>query len=214
MRVHRVILAASSKFFANMLGTKISQAEHVNDFTLDGLDGNLLERLVSFLYTGNLELDAKNVPRYLYVAQKYQLEALELKCVRFRARLISIDNCISLLLLGDQQHEPELKEEALQIVCKEFEAIPAHEMCQLDCKTFAEVLERDTITAPEEVIFDRLVQWICFDEMDRSKHAADLIKLIRLKHIATKVGTRMKGFTSNMLGLIFRSHHSGTGRES
>lgn len=154
---------------------------------MDGVDGHLLNEMVSFFYTGRLEVNDTNVREYLNVALKYELKLLQQKCVEFRCGQISIGNCIDWLTFANENHLQKLCENAFHVVCKEFENISSPEMCKMDFENFEEVIKSDRNTASEEVIFDRLVQWIAFDEMDRSKHASDLLQSIRLEHISTKV---------------------------
>lgn len=49
------------------------------------------------------------------------------------------------------------------------------------------LLRCDMIHAKEELIFQRLVQWVDYDEENRSKYVPDLLKLIRLEKIRKPV---------------------------
>lgn len=183
--VHRVILAANSNFFATLFGAKITDCK--NEIPLEGINGNMLNELVSFFYTGNLEVNCTNFREYLKIALKFELKSLQTKCGEFRSRRISINNCVDWLNFSDKHDMGNLHENALQMVCKEFENIPSLQMRKLDFENFEEVISSNRNTAPEELIFDRLVEWVEFDEAGRSRYAADLLKHIRLKHITAKV---------------------------
>lgn len=185
MRVHRILLAASSNFFATIYGGKIGDCK--NDLTLDGVDGKLLKEIISYLYTGHLELSNANARVYMVFALKYDFKLLQKKCAEFRSGQISIGNCIDWLIFADKYYMEKLRGNALRMVCKEFGKIAPQRLCKLDFESFEEVIKNDTNTAREELIFDRMVQWIQFDEIDRSKYASDLLKCIRFKHIPTKV---------------------------
>lgn len=154
---------------------------------MDDINGHLLNEMVSFFYTGHLEVNEENFKEYLNIALKYELKLLQNKCAEFRCGQISIDNCIGWLAFADNNYVDKIRENAFEMVCKEFASISSPELCKLEFDSFEEVINSDRNTAPEEIIFDRLVEWIQFDEMDRSKYAFDLLKCIRLKHIATKV---------------------------
>lgn len=80
-----------------------------------------------------------------------------------------------------------LRTKAIEVVCKGFANIPSAKMCTLDFENFEEVICSDANTAPEEMIFDRLVEWVEYDELGRSQYVFDLLKCVRLKHISTKV---------------------------
>lgn len=46
---------------------------------------------------------------------------------------------------------------------------------------FSELLKGDVISAREEIIFQRLMQWIDNDEAKRSKHVPELLKLKKVR---------------------------------
>lgn len=185
VRVHRVLLAATSNHFATLLGGKIEDGKI--EITLDDTDGNLLNGLVSFLYSGQLQLNDLNVRKYMKIALKYELKQLRLKCSEYRCNQVTTVNCIDWLEFADKNYMENLRSKAIQVVCKEFANIPSAEMCTIDFENFEEIIRSDANTAPEEMIFDRLVEWVERDELGRSQYVADLLKCVRLKHIPTKV---------------------------
>lgn len=186
VRVHRIILAATSNYYATIFGSK-SANECCNEIVLTDFDGTLLTDLVHYLYTGNVTLNVKNFKAYMDVAVQFEFKLLQKKCIEFPIIQLSLYNCVEYFLLANTNNSPDLRKNALQFICNRFKNVPSREISKLDFDSFKEVIESDEITATEELVFDRLVEWTRCDEFDRSKHVSDLLKCIRLKHIPTKV---------------------------
>lgn len=178
-------MAAHSNYFATIFGQKINSA--TTEITFDAIDGKMLADFVGFMYTGNLDVNRSNVCEYSKIARKYEMRLLQDKCDDVESCEITIANCCDWLIHADMHNLKRLRANAFKMCCINFASILSGDLCKVDREIFEEIIDADDTRAPEEVIFDRLVQWIAFDEMDRSKHVSGLLKCIRLKHIETKV---------------------------
>lgn len=187
MKVHRVILAAISNYFATILGPKL--AGESGEIVLADLDGTLLRDLVAYFYTGNIQISAQNLKIYMDVASKFEFDLLQEKCAECQSSPLSIGNCVDWFVFAVNA---DVRDNALQTICKHFKDISTQELGSLDYENFKKVICTDDITASEEIIFDRLVEWTRFDVFDRSKYVSDLLKCIRLKLIPTKVNRKYR----------------------
>lgn len=183
MEIHRVILAAMSDYFERNLGSNSDEIEVI----LDGVDGKFINEIVSFSYTGNIEIRQENVKELLDFATNYEFKLLHGKCVVFCVRQLGANNCIHWFAYADKKNIEGLRKEAFRMICSNFENISSSDMCELDFENFKEIIETDDNMAREETIFDRMVEWIQFDALGRSGCAFDLLQCIRLKHIPEKV---------------------------
>lgn len=188
VHVHRVILAAISNYFARI------DEDCEFDIVVDELDEKLLNDLVAYFYSGNIEINFQNAAEYMDFASKYEIKLLQEKCAEFQSGNLFIGNCIDCFIFADKNHLRSLHRSALQMICKEFEDISPNEFQKLDFKNFEKLISTNKNTAREEIIFDRLVEWIKFDEMGRSIHVFDLLKCIRLDFISDKVKIRANIF--------------------
>lgn len=187
IKIHRVILAAISVYFANVFETVFYDAKCDNDIVLVDLEGKLLNDLVAYFYTGNIDINTANAKKLMDFAVKFEIELLLEKCAEFK---ISIGFCIEMFIFADRNDNRRMRENALWAICMQFNKWPSHEIQLLDVNIFMEMIKFDRVLASEEFIFDRLVEWVRFDECNRSKYIADLLKCIQLKHIPTKVKTQ------------------------
>lgn len=181
VEIHRVILAAISEYFARNLGGNYDEVEVI----MDGVDGQFLREIVSFSYTGNIDIHAENVGKLLTFAINYEFTSLHEKCTTFCKRQLSIDNCVKWFLFADKSDVNGLRENAFEMICKHFDVIL--NLCELNFENFKEMIATDENMANEEIIFDQLVKWIQYDELGRTGHAFELIQCIRLKYIPDKV---------------------------
>jgi speckle-type POZ protein len=113
---HKVILAARSEVFKAMFqhATKEKSTNHVE---IEDIEPEIFKELLRFIYTGRLTAATMEemAVGLLAVADKYLLTELKAACRRHLIRFMSIQNCLELLLLEENDHHPayELQEEAI-----------------------------------------------------------------------------------------------------
>lgn len=147
----------------------------------------MLQIVLEFVYTGRIEITAENVVGIVAAASGMELIALEQRCGKFWETNLSIESCVETFLNADKFHLNDLRSKALKFICSHFGAVPIDDILRIDEKNFHEVLKYDEITAAETVVFDALVQWINENGSRAVEIARDLLKLIRLDYIPTKV---------------------------
>lgn len=203
VRIHRLILAAMSNFFASIFSAQIVDG---HEFLLVDIDASVLKAIVSFAYTGQIEINAENVTQYATAAHTLEIDLLQHKCEQFFCATLSVRNCLEWFMFAvDNNSFRELRKRALRMMCLEFCNISTLRlnMITLDFEIFKEMIASDENTAPEEAIFERLVEWVKFDEPSRSKYVADLLRCIRMEHIPTKVRRIEMNFYENSRLILF-----------
>jgi len=118
---HKVFLASSSPVFKAMFNTqmkeKINNEVHINDVKPD-----VMAVLLQFLYTGKVSNFDKFAIDLFIAADKYQIESLKKLCEMKLVKSIGIENCFSLLIMGDT-YSPTIKKSALSFLVKNKERI-------------------------------------------------------------------------------------------
>lgn len=181
-----MILAAASDYFDRYLGTNPDDVEIV----LDGVDGKFVRAIVRFSQTGCIEITEENVKELLDFAANYEFRILHTQCDEFCRRQLLVENCIRWFAFAGANKVEKLRKATLEMICTHFENLPSSQMCELDRADFKEIIDTDDNMAREEVIFDRMIKWIEFDELGRTEHASELLQCIRLKHITEKVSSK------------------------
>jgi speckle-type POZ protein len=104
---HKIILAARSEVFKAMFQhpTKEKSTNHVE---IEDTEPEIFKELLRFIYTGRLTAAtmAKMAVGLLAVADKYLLTELKAACERHLICFMSIENCLELLSLKENDHHP------------------------------------------------------------------------------------------------------------
>ncbi|OQR82613.1 hypothetical protein ACHHYP_15726 [Achlya hypogyna] len=79
---HRFLLAASSKPLRAMLTGAMREARET-EVSLNGIEPDIMQQLLEFIYTGNVELNTETVVRTMMAAEIYALDALRDGCMQF-----------------------------------------------------------------------------------------------------------------------------------
>lgn len=119
--MHSVIMAGTSEYYFNNL---LNADEHDNPdeyTTLDNpyrlnIDSEALEMIITFCYSGGVELTVDNVESVLAGAKELQIDSLVLLCGDMLEDTLSINNCIQYLQIADKYDLDVLKGNALAII--------------------------------------------------------------------------------------------------
>jgi len=122
---HKVVLASSSPVFKAMLTSNMKEKIN-NEIEIDDIKPEVMTELLEFIYTGrssNLDNFSEDL---LIAADKYGIDSLKKLCEGILINSLGIENCFSLLILGDT-FSPTIKESALKFVIKNKERIKFEE---------------------------------------------------------------------------------------
>ena len=89
---HRAIVGAGSPVFHAMLYGNMKESTE-REIELPSVDTKSLKILLSFIYTGKVEVDSKNCLSILEAAHYFDVAKLETKCADFIATLLDTENC-------------------------------------------------------------------------------------------------------------------------
>ncbi|KAJ3643692.1 hypothetical protein Zmor_026389 [Zophobas morio] len=181
---HKVILAARSSYFENLLyedGQEIEQTELT--ISLNTTADSFLD-VLKFLYTGTITITPSNLDPTLDLiglAHQCTLTDLEVAIGQKLKPLLNHKNICSVLNTANLYNLAELRD-----ACHLFMDQNASEILNNDCfkklsqNSLIKLLERDTFFAPEIKIFESVVQWC-----EVNVHAADLVvKCVRLSWLS------------------------------
>eukprot|EP00823_Brevimastigomonas_motovehiculus_P003313 TRINITY_DN1_c0_g1_i4.p1 TRINITY_DN1_c0_g1~~TRINITY_DN1_c0_g1_i4.p1 ORF type:complete len:545 (-),score=172.28 TRINITY_DN1_c0_g1_i4:219-1778(-) len=106
---HRAILGGNNEVFKAMLypiqfssdnkTAKILTTPIEKDIPIDE-DADAFKKMLTCIYTDNVEMEADDITALLPLAQKYQVEALRLRCVEFMENDVNADNVCQLFEQG------------------------------------------------------------------------------------------------------------------
>ena len=121
---HQSILAARSPVLKAMIQDgkeKPIKAKQVLKIDVDDVDREVFSEMLTFIYTGDLKKEkvlTEKASELLEAADKYQLDFLKEVWEEKLCSILSADNSVEFLVMGDLFQAPKLKKMALSLVKK------------------------------------------------------------------------------------------------
>ncbi|XP_065177727.1 kelch-like protein diablo [Sycon ciliatum] len=177
---HRAVLAAGTPYFRAMLTGGLKESAQ-SKISLPGVDGDTLEMLVNFLYTGRVQVDETNVQVLLTAASLLQLNSVMEICVKFLLTHIDTANCLGVVALGKVLALPTLYEGAMEFAARNFFSIVSSEdYLQVPVEILRELLTRDELVVRSETdVFDACIQWLRHEWPRHARLAAGVLHCVR-----------------------------------
>lgn len=185
---HSLILFALSPYFRALLTSPLDESTQ-DVIRIEEIDGQTLEQLIDFCYTGEILINDENVVDIIAAASKIELIPVEQLCDEYLTKHLCLTNCLSSWLLAEQYSLVNVRTIALNMVQFEFvDVINDDEFFNLNSDAVNILLANDELCVySEEIIFNALISWIQFDGQIRSPLFPYLIKLVRIEYIQMKV---------------------------
>lgn len=160
-----------------------------DEITLVDVQGEPLQILVQYCYTGTIELREDNVEILLSTACLLQLTQVVNACCNFLAKQLHPSNCLGFALFAEQQSCHTLFKLSTSYTCQHFmQVCKNQEFYQLSADQLATLLKSDDLNVPtEQDVFHALMSWAQHDFVVREKCIPDLLSLIRLPLLSPAV---------------------------
>lgn len=184
-------------------GMKESQEKEI---FLNAVDGDTLQLLVDFCYTGEIEVTSKNVEALLAIVSHYEFVDIETECSAFLESSLTLDkeNCLWYYWIACVYTLNELKVESKHLVETLFMTVKnTDNFLLLDFSQLYEIIESaELVVSHEEEIFSAVMAWINHDASNRGKHIAVLFAEIRFTQMDKAVCTEIVLISAKNLNLI------------
>ncbi|XP_030643122.1 kelch-like protein 23 [Chanos chanos] len=190
---HKAVLSARSSYFKIMF--TLDMRERSNDLiNLAGIEEDILNALVNYVYTSRLTVTQTNVESLLEAADLLQFCSVKKACEKFLIRLLDIDNCLGMHAFAELHTCPELERDARRMILSRFEElIPHDEFLALDLKTLTSILSAHNLnTWRDDVLLEAVVRWVTDDIAVRLDHVQDLLRCIQLEVDEMYLGTTLQ----------------------
>lgn len=121
---HQSVLAARSPVLKAMIQDgkeKPIKAKQVLKIDVDDVDREVFAEMLTFIYTGDLNKEkvlTEKASELLEAADKYQLDFLKEVWEEKLCSILTVDNSVEFLVLGDLFQAPKLKKMALRLVAR------------------------------------------------------------------------------------------------
>ncbi|KAH9390693.1 hypothetical protein TYRP_006272 [Tyrophagus putrescentiae] len=119
-KVHRAQLSAFSPVFSAMFSRKDTKESLEKRVVIEDVTAETMNRLLTFIYTGELKLDDKgkeaSLIELLAAVDKYQVDSLKAECENLLGRLVTVEWVCAILQSADLHNASDLKDRCLNFV--------------------------------------------------------------------------------------------------
>ncbi|XP_053431272.1 actin-binding protein IPP isoform X3 [Nycticebus coucang] len=179
-QVHRLVLAASSPYFAALFtgGMKESSKDVVQ---ILGIEAGIFQVLLDFIYTGIVNISVNNVQELIVAADMLQLTEVVNLCCEFLKGQIDPLNCIGIFQFSEQIACHDLLEFTENYIHVHFlEVHCGEEFLALTKEQLIKILRSEELSIEDEYqVFLAAMRWILKDLGKRRKYVVEVLDPIR-----------------------------------
>ncbi|XP_054715341.1 kelch-like protein 10 [Uloborus diversus] len=180
--VHRGVVSMCSPYFRVLFTTKIGDSSR-RRITIPGVSGPMLNEILMFAYTGQIEITTKNVQEMLPVADQFNVIGILKACSNFIRHYMTTENCIGIRNFARIFFCFELEEAANRFIMSNFMDImeQSEEFLRLQAEELLELLSMNRLNVrKEELVWEAGIKWVDFDPENRKQNVSNIMRTVRL----------------------------------
>ena len=121
---HKAVLAGRSPVFEAMFSHNMKEAEE-NKVTVEDIDGDTLEEMLIFMYSGKVKNLQEKAAELLAAAEKYQLMDLKQRCEESLSINLKVDNVLDVLVTAYLHDASNLQTLAMKFIGENAKEVSA-----------------------------------------------------------------------------------------
>lgn len=178
---HKNILAASSAYFLGLFTSDMKE-RHQNEVKLEGFKSLVMDDLLNYIYTGEVEITDENVKELVFAGDYLLIDSLKDKGSMYLEGTLSPSNCLSVRAFSEKYECGELVYKSESFILDNFVAVSKSEEFLHLCFSEIEKLISldDVIVETEEQVYEAVISWVKHDVDDRKTDFAQLLSKVRL----------------------------------
>ena len=155
---HKFVLSISSPVFEAMFYGEL--AETGDSIELPDCEYKSLLELFRYMYSDEVILSGSNVMGVLYLAKKYMVPSLVLKCTKYLEDNLDPLNVFSILPSAQKYDEKNLMDRCWKVIDQQTEeAVNSDEFATIERSLLEAVVVRDTLSIKEVNLFKAVNLW-------------------------------------------------------
>ena len=155
---HKIVLSICSPVFFAMFNGELSEKSDSIDLPDCEYEGVL--EMLRYMYSGQVELNGRNVMQVLYVAKKYILPSLAEDCIDFLIRNLDVGNVFCLLSCAELYDEKCLADRCWELIDRETEEVVKEEgFVTIERSLLEVIVQRDSLDISEVDLFKGVDLW-------------------------------------------------------
>ncbi|XP_048845794.1 actin-binding protein IPP isoform X3 [Brienomyrus brachyistius] len=178
--VHRLVLAASSPYFAALFAGGMSEVDK-KEVRILGVEADVFEILLDFIYTGMIDLNVDSVQELIVAADMLQLSEVVSICCEFLKSQMDPSNCIGIYQFLEQIACLDMLEFTENYICVHFlEVCVLEEFLGLTKDQLVKLLRSEELRIEDEYqVFTAAMDWVLHDVAKRKKHVVEVLDPVR-----------------------------------
>ena len=159
LHAHRFVLSRRSAYFRGAFSEGFTEADEPR-IEVRGFSAAAFTKLLSFCYTGRVELGPGDAWELLAAADRYGVPALRGFAVDYLASLLDADNALEMLGRAEAHGAPALAAKARAFACERGSAVLASSaVLELPAEALLSLLRDDALRASELEAFEAVLRW-------------------------------------------------------
>lgn len=179
---HRLVLAACSPYFRAMFLTDLEESKK-KEIDLEDVDPDVMEKILNYIYTSEIEITEKNVQDIFSVANMLQIPSIFTVCVSFLQKKLCLSNCLAIFRLGLMLDCPRLAVSARDFLCDRFNLVTRDdEFYQMSADELIAIISSDSLNIEkEEDVFEVVMKWAAKEKENRVKTLPVVFESVRFR---------------------------------
>lgn len=185
---HRLILAACSPYFRELFFAEDGMETDRKEVLLENLDPNIMEVIVNYMYSAEIDINDNNVQDILALANRFQIPSVFTVCVNYLQKKLTMKSCLAIYRLGLMLNCTRLAMSARDYIADRFETIAKDDdFLELAPPELFAIIGADSLNVEkEESVFECLMKWIRKDKDKRVKSLEEAFDYIRFRLLPEK----------------------------
>lgn len=181
--LHRIVLAAQSPKYKTVFADESSPPP--SEITVTDVSTEVLEKVVRYLYTGEITLTEGNVAEVTDVCFQLDIRAL-LEDSRQLLSKFNTTNAVKYLVLAHRHHFDDLERQLIAFAQQNFAQIgQLHDFLKLDAEVVCAILKGDEAREAGEVeLLRAAMAWLDAEPQARREKAAEVLGCLRLEDVS------------------------------
>eukprot|EP00058_Branchiostoma_floridae_P019668 XP_002605158.1 hypothetical protein BRAFLDRAFT_265767 [Branchiostoma floridae] len=176
---HKIMLAALSDYFLAMFSAGMRETSS-QVIEVGGMEGKLLQKVVDFAYTSDLDLSTENVQEILHVGSYLQSSLIVEPCCEFLKKHIDTDNCADFYPLTRTYNLLDLEETVDKFVLDNIIVLSNRPQFQkIELQKLVQLLRCNSLRVMSEAeVFGIAMKWLHHD-VARWEHMNRILECVR-----------------------------------
>ncbi|XP_072129792.1 actin-binding protein IPP isoform X3 [Mobula birostris] len=185
--VHRLVLAASSPYFAVLFAGGLQEAG-MSLIQIHGIEAEIFKLLLDFIYTGVINVSIKNVQELILAADMLQLTEIVNMCSEFLKGQIDPSNCVGIYQFAEQIACHDLVEFSESYIYVHFlEVCKTEEFMGLAKDQLVKILKSEELQIEDEYqVFTAAMEWVLQDMVKRKKYVIEVLDPVRFPLLSSR----------------------------